>query len=57
MNLIPNGGHPNQDIPAPGFGGVDNRFHQNGGISNVNDPTRGNGLSNTTINVALNIRD
>jgi hypothetical protein len=50
MNPGPNGGHPNQDIPLPGFGGVDNRFHQNGGISNVNDPTR-NGFSNTTINV------
>jgi hypothetical protein len=51
MNPGPNGGHPNQDIPPPGFGGIDNRFHQNGGISNVNDPTRGSGFSNTTINV------
>ena len=48
MNLP---GGNNMDIQPPGFGGVDNRFNQNGGIFNVNDPTRGSGLSNTTISV------
>ena len=48
MNLP---GGNNMDIQPPGLGGVDNRFNQNGGIFNVNDPTRGSGLSNTTISV------
>ncbi len=44
-------GGSDRDIQPPGFGGVDNRFNQNGGIFNVNDPTRGSGFSNTTISV------
>lgn len=41
------------DIPLP-QPGVDNRFTPNGGIMNVNDPTRGSGFSDTTIHVKPN---
>ena len=41
------------DIPLP-QPGTDNRFVPNGGIMNVNDPTRGSGLSDTTIHVKPN---
>jgi hypothetical protein len=42
-----------KDIPLP-QPGMDSRFAPTGGIMNVNDPTRGSGLSDTTIHVNPN---
>jgi hypothetical protein len=50
---VPSPGLPKGDIPLP-QPGMDNRFAPTGGIMNVNDPTRGSGLSDTTIHVNPN---